>query len=348
MHDLEWDNEDHGVRTGRAKSARAFVDALRRSNDIWWDNGRMPWAFRGHASKRWSLTPSVWRSDNPIVSAAREETQRRFDLTKPNQQLCWFFGNFRTGAASFGARERELGERLVIETTAELLPVYDFLLACNEGQHSIPLASLPPDPCAHPDWLHDPDYPLAADELLKFSDLPAAIALAQHHGMPTRLLDWTLDPIAAAYFAVEEIKVPIRGESIVVWCLHRERIVKVKTRGVKFPNAENFPEVSPHVAVVRPPIRDNPYLAAQSGLFTCISAAGIYFMQKDGARPALEDFVAQASPAETVLIKLVMSHDYVPDLREILHRERVFRSTLMPTLDNIAKDVRDNWRARVP
>jgi hypothetical protein len=78
-------------------------------------------------------------------------------------------------------------------------------------------------------------------------------------------------------------------------------------------------------------------------LFTTIDASGIYFMQNDGVRPSVEDFIAKSEPPQTVLRKLLLSWNYGPELAQILEREQMSRSALMPTMDNIAADVRRRW-----
>jgi len=230
--------------------------------------------------------------------------------------------------------------------------VWDFIHTANELGLPVPGGQLPPDVLVDADWLQFPTLPLFGDDFLMFSDLPEHLALAQHHGVATRFLDWTLDPLASAFFAVEAVVDLAAADHIRVYAIHRNRAQAVKQAETEFPMAHNLdvpdghgPKLAPSLAIVRPTVGSNIYLAAQSGLFTSIRGSGIHYMTHNGQRPDLESFVLEAAPPEIVLRTLSLAYEHVPDLMEMLRRERVTRAGLMPTLDNVALDVRQRWSA---
>lgn len=343
---IVWNKTSPGIETATASSAIEFIETLRPSNSHWWENGSCPWIFRGHASESWKLLPSAWRDDNLVMKNCIEEATRRVQAgSVAARHLNWIWPpNFLSGSATFGASDHELSKQLTIRTTSEYLPIWDFANLSDEIGINVPLAGPAPDPTQDPNWTANPAYPLYEDELLRFSDMPSALALAQHHGIPTRLLDWTNNPMAAAYFAMEPILQPTEDAFLIVWALHKAKARNIRTEGVSFPNApQDAQQLDPHISILRILSRDNVFLKHQSGLFTSLNFSGIYFMKNSGERPDIESFLENSGVSFPVLRKLRLSHKYFRDLEKILSYERVSRSRLMPTLDNVSAEVRAKW-----
>ncbi len=151
------------------------------------------------------------------------------------------------------------------------------------------------------------------------------LAIAQHHGMATRLLDWTLNPLVALWFAVNRPPQKKNGMSrdAVVWML-APSLADFASASTK-----TDPFTIGRTRIYRPKHMASR-LVSQAGWFTVHM-----FKKKDKRFIPLEKNRAYAAK----LTKLRIPSESFSRMRHDLDRFNVNRSSLFPDVDGLCSHI---------
>jgi len=154
----------------------------------------------------------------------------------------------------------------------------------------------------------------------------AFLAKLQHHGFPTPLLDWTLSPYIAAYFAFKDIDphVPENGKVSI-------SIFDINLWSQTYTQPLNLRDTTPFISSFRPLAKNNPRMIQQMAVSTATNVSDLSSYIVDSSTKTGKTFLYQVELPISER-KLVMNE---------LNLMGINSMTMFPDFDGICSSMKE-------
>lgn len=292
-----------GVEDQHLRSAGEFLDALSPRSDPW-ASEPSAWIYRGQADAEWELKAKAVRDPDAFA---------KYGVRVASIRPGYVPGAVPVWRERIGFQERLLTRfRTGLDQSGLVIPSRAPRVSSREPEE-------------RNSNVRDPLW-----EGLPLRETLPLIALAQHHGLPTILLDWTRRSWIAAYFAAVEAAEPEkrgRATHLAVWALRRGGLDQ-PTEGPYFYEA---------------PGGTNPNLSAQSGLFTMLRVDDGDDLSLEGHFVRLRKITGGALPLQ----RLTLPVSEAGQLLRFLSYEGITGASMFPGADGVVRAMRETalWDA---
>ncbi len=304
--------------------AQNFYDVLLNHNDILGEtslpyspeiDGQRRWIFRGHWDSTWGLTPTAFRKESykklmpeysrqNLTFTERDPSRKHHAVIEQISLECNLLRHFMETANNLG-----------IKCNYNLF-LYDYMEKIQNEYYQ--KQYMQKNRIADKDWI---------DNIFKWpqSEIYPLMSLAQHHGIPTRLLDFSYNPLFAAFFAAsrpflkeyindgDEIE---KNGKLCVWAINEKAKVSRSLKKIQAPSN-----------------RSSNIFAQEGSLIMDINANNNFI--NNGEWYNFKDLVVP-----NALIKFTLPQRKYKDLLRHLWDNDITPARIMPNIDRVTETLK--------
>jgi hypothetical protein len=286
------------VKQYGARTAPELLDILSPTNGLLAERRDIPEIiYRGHGCDTYQLIPAAFRGKRLREPDGRNAGPRsNGNQIRVEIEYVWEF--FQIVDAR-GLRLPEDSQRLR-ESLKYCHDFYDFIEEIEANT-----AAWPPD------------------------DLLSLLALAQHYGVPTRMLDWSRNPYIAAYFAASDCILQRKTGRLAVWAFDYGGAYSLNL----------YPWLTERLRLVTASAADIPNLFAQQGLFLLLREGNVRADDRFNAEP-YDKIIRRAIEfdlTESIFFRFTLPARQAPELLRLLSAHGIDASTIFPGYDGVVR-----------